>query len=75
MAIHAVYSGRHVDGLYDLSSGAVTIPSGPGQGTYDDPGGAAVAVVRALDPQVVLYRKGWSFWTVTATGEELRSIR
>ncbi|MEU3195770.1 DUF262 domain-containing protein [Streptomyces sp. NPDC006996] len=73
--ILAVHDGRHIDGFYDLLSGAVTIPSGPGQGTYDNPGAAAVAVARELDPQAVLYRKGWSFWIVTATGEELRSIR
>ncbi|MFE9941722.1 GmrSD restriction endonuclease domain-containing protein [Streptomyces hirsutus] len=73
--VHAVYDGRRVNGYYDPSSRTVTIPSGPGRGEYESPSGAAVAVVRALNPHVSPHRNGWSFWIVTATGEFLQSIR
>lgn len=73
--IHAIYEGRRVDAYYDPSSRTLTIPSGPGRGEYETPSGAAVALVRALNPHVNPNRNGWSFWTVTATGQLLQSIR
>jgi predicted nucleic acid-binding protein len=73
--IHAVYEGRRVKGYYDPSSRTVTIPAGPGRGEYGTPSGAAVALVQALNPHVNPNRNGWSFWTVTATGQLLQSIR
>ncbi|MEW2613612.1 DUF262 domain-containing protein [Streptomyces sp. NPDC047880] len=73
--IHAVYEGRRTNAYYDPSSRTVTIPSGPGRGDYETPSGAAVAVVQALNPHVNPNRNGWSFWTVTATGLLLQSIR
>ncbi|WP_344599858.1 GmrSD restriction endonuclease domain-containing protein [Streptomyces glaucus] len=73
--IHVIYEDRRVDAYYDPSSRTVTIPSGPGRGAYETPSGAAAALVRALNPHVVPNRNGWTFWTVTATGERLRSIR
>ncbi|MFI2506695.1 DUF262 domain-containing protein [Streptomyces sp. NPDC018972] len=73
--VHAVYDGRRVNGYYNPSSRTVTIPSGPGRGEYESPSGAALAVVRALNPHVSPQRNGWSFWIVTATGEFLQSIR
>ncbi|MFJ9863203.1 DUF262 domain-containing protein [Streptomyces sp. NPDC101165] len=73
--VHVVYESRRVNGFYDPASRTVTIPSGPGRGEYETPSGAAVAVVRALNPHVSPQRNGWSFWTVTATGQLLQSIR
>ncbi|MFK4693535.1 GmrSD restriction endonuclease domain-containing protein [Streptomyces pristinaespiralis] len=73
--IHAVYEGRRVDAYYEPLSRVVRIPSGPGRGVYETPSGAAVAVVHALNPHVNPNRNGWSFWTVTATGRLLQSIR
>ncbi|MBB6414853.1 DUF262 domain-containing protein [Streptomyces sp. AK010] len=73
--IHAIYEGRRVDAHYDPSSRVVAIPTGPGRGEYETPSGAAVAVVHALNPHVKPHRNGWSFWTVTATGQLLQSIR
>ncbi|MEU4133042.1 GmrSD restriction endonuclease domain-containing protein [Streptomyces wuyuanensis] len=73
--IHALYESRRTDAYYDPSSRTVTIPSGPGRGEYETPSGAAVAVVHALNPHVYPNRNGWSFWTVTATGQLLQSIR
>ncbi|KAF3468519.1 DUF262 domain-containing protein [Streptomyces sp. Tu 3180] len=73
--IHAIYEGRRTPAYYDPSSRTVTIPSGPGRGEYETPSGAAVAVVRALNPHVNPNRNGWTFWTVSATGQLLQSIR
>jgi hypothetical protein len=73
--IYAIYESRRVNAYYDPSSRTVTIPSGPGRGEYDTPSGAAVAVVRALNPHVNPNRNGWSFWIVTVTGQLLQSIR
>lgn len=73
--IHAEYQDRRIDAYYDPVSRAVTIPSGPGRGTYETPSGAAVAVVQSLNAGVNPNRNGWSFWTVTATGGLLQSIR
>ncbi|MFC8694280.1 GmrSD restriction endonuclease domain-containing protein [Streptomyces parvus] len=73
--IHAVYEGQRADAYYDPLSRVVRIPSGPGRGEYETPSGAAVAVVHALNPHVNPNRNGWNFWTVTATGRLLQSIR
>ncbi|MFI9804818.1 DUF262 domain-containing protein [Streptomyces sp. NPDC052301] len=73
--IHAVYEGQRVDAYYDPLSRVVRVPSGPGRGEYETPSGAAVAVVHALNPHVNPNRNGWNFWTVTATGRLLQSIR
>ncbi|MFE5191982.1 DUF262 domain-containing protein [Streptomyces sp. NPDC056628] len=73
--IHAVYEGQRVDAYYDPLSRVVRIPSDPGRGEYETPSGAAVAVVHALNPHVNPNRNGWNFWTVTATGRLLQSIR
>ena len=35
----------------------------------------AIAVVTGLHPEVNPNRNGWSFWTITATGKRLQSIR
>ncbi|MGW1916066.1 hypothetical protein ACWCQS_36425 [Streptomyces sp. NPDC002076] len=73
--IYAIYESRRVNTYYDPSSRTVTIPAGPGRGEYDTPSGAAVAVVRALNPHVNPNRNGWSFWIVTVTGQLLQSLR
>ncbi|RUP64633.1 hypothetical protein SSPNP10_28350 [Streptomyces sp. NP10] len=75
VAIHAVYEGQRVDAYYDPLSRVVRIPSGPGRGEYETPSGAAVAVVHVLNPHVNPNRNGWNFWTVTAIGRLLQSIR
>lgn len=73
--VHVVYEGQRTDAFYDPSSRTVTITSGPGRGVYETPSGAAVAVVQAAKPHINPNRNGWSFWTVTATGNLLQSIR
>jgi hypothetical protein len=76
VAIHCVYAGRKVEGRYDPATSSVAITSGPlaGQG-FRSPSGARAAVVTALNPRVAPNGSGWTFWTVTATGKTLRSIR
>lgn len=69
--IHAVSAGRRTPAHYGPSSRIVTIPSGPGRGEYESPGGAALA----LNPHVNPNRNGWKSWTVTAIGKLLQSIR
>ncbi|MYS20848.1 hypothetical protein GA0115240_123662 [Streptomyces sp. DvalAA-14] len=73
--VHAAYDGHRVSGRYDTSTGVLTVTTGPAQGTYESPSGAAVAVVNDLNPHVKPNRNGWSFWTVTVTGEPLQSLR
>ncbi|WP_327421139.1 DUF262 domain-containing protein [Streptomyces sp. NBC_01230] len=73
--VHATYDGHRISGRYNTSTRALTVMSGPAQGVYGAPSGAAVAVVKALNPYVNPSRNGWSFWMITATGELLQSIR
>lgn len=74
--IHAVYEGKRIEAVYQTSSRSVTITSDRLAGnSYKSPSGAAIAVVQEHNPSVHPNRNGWSFWTVTATGELLQSIR
>lgn len=73
--VHATYDGHRISGRYNTSTRALTVMSGPDQGVYGAPSGAAVAVVKALNPYINPSRNGWSFWMITATGELLQSIR
>jgi hypothetical protein len=74
--IHTVYEGERVRAAYDPGTHRVTILSGPLAGkSWKSPSGAAVAVVRQIKPAVRAERNGWSFWTVTATGHALQSLR
>lgn len=74
--IHVDYHGRRVNALFDRAGGGIRIVSEPLDGmSFGSPSGAAIAVVRALNPDVRPNRNGWKFWTVSATGENLSSIR
>ena len=74
--IYAKYEGRRVEASFDPDSEGVTITSGDLAGTHcKSPSRAAIEVVRSLNPSVNPNRNGWSFWTVSATGELLQSIR
>ncbi|MDW6059948.1 hypothetical protein SAZ11_20510 [Streptomyces sp. FXJ1.4098] len=75
VAVHARYAGHKVPGEYDPASEALVIPSGPAQGRYKSPSGAATAVLQAYNPDVAPHRNGWSFWIVDATGARLQSLR
>ena len=74
--VHAVYEGHRIEGVFDRETGTLTISSGPLAGTsYKSPSGAAVDVVHVINPKVHPNRNGWSFWTVTATGATLQTLR
>ncbi|MFK0121627.1 hypothetical protein [Streptomyces sp. NPDC090994] len=73
--VHALYGGVRIEGLYDPTAESVTVTSGPAQGRYKSPSGAAAAVLRAQNPKVSASRNGWSFWIITETGSLLQTIR
>jgi predicted ATPase len=74
--VHVEYQGQRVEALFAPETGTVRILSAPLEGrSFSSPSGAAIAVVRELNPDVSPNRNGWEFWTVSATGETLSSIR
>ncbi|MCM2416635.1 hypothetical protein [Streptomyces sp. RKAG293] len=75
VAVHAIYDGVRVPGLYDPTTRALTITEGPAAGAYRTPSGAAAAVLQALKPHVKPNRNGWGFWMVDASGELLQTLR
>ena len=73
--IHAIYRGERSEGFFNRKTRRITLTEGPVQDTFVAPSPAAAAFVTAVAPDVSGNRNGWSFWTVTATGEPLQSIR
>jgi hypothetical protein len=78
--VHAVYLGERAEGIYHPSTGRIDIVSGPApRATGLKPSPAAGEVIRAVykarGRTVTGSRNGWGFWTVTATGEPLQSVR
>ncbi|MDX3849148.1 hypothetical protein [Streptomyces sp. AK02-01A] len=75
VAVHAIYDGVRVPGLFDPTTQALTITEGPASGSYRTPSGAAGAVLQALNPHVKPNRNGWGFWTIDSSGELLQTLR
>jgi hypothetical protein len=76
VAIHGDYEGRRTKAWFSPSTQRVEIAEGPLAGaSYKSPSGAARAVVAHGNPEVNPSRNGWAFWTVTATGAPLQSLR
>ncbi|MEV6425666.1 hypothetical protein [Streptomyces sp. NPDC051662] len=75
VAVHAIYDGVRIPGLYDPATQALTITEGPAAGTYRTPSGAASAVLQALKPHVKPNRNGWGFWALDDSGELLQALR
>lgn len=73
--VYAIYQHHRIEGRFDTSTGAMTIPAGPGAGEYRTASGAARAVVTALRPQVSPIRTGWTFWRLSENGAYLETIR
>lgn len=74
--IHAVYNGSRIDAAFDPATEAVKIVQGQLAGrTFKSPSGAAVALVQEMNPRVNPNRNGWSFWTISSSGETLQTIR
>lgn len=74
--VHANYAGQRVNAVFDPLRQRVVFEDGPLVGrVYDSPSGAARALVAWLNPRVDPNRNGWTFWTVSATGGLLRTLR
>ncbi|MEU1073524.1 MULTISPECIES: hypothetical protein [unclassified Streptomyces] len=73
--MYAIYQRTRIEGHFTLSTGALTIPAGPGAGHYKTASGAARAVVTALRPEISPIRTGWTFWRLAENGAYLETIR
>lgn len=74
--VHATYEGKLVKGSFDVRTRYLTITEGPLTGqSFKSPSGAAMALVRHLNPEVHNNRNGWTFWTITDTGHPLQTVR
>jgi hypothetical protein len=74
--VHVIFEKVRTDALYDRSTRSITITSGPLAGqSFGTPSGAASAVIKEYRPDVSPSRNGWSFWTISADGRLLQSIR
>lgn len=74
--VHADYEGTRVTGKYNKITSAVRITSGITRlRTHKSPSGAAIAVVSELNPKVNPNRNGWTFWTMSPSGETLQQVR
>lgn len=74
--IHAVYEGQRIDAVYHTRTKRVDAGTGVLAGqSFKSPSGAAMAIVRALNPKVHPNRNGWTFWTITQTGKTLEAIK
>jgi len=76
LPVHAIYADQRVEGLFDPRNEHLEITTGPLAGrTYRSPSGAAVAVVGLHRKSVNPNRNGWTFWSLTETGELLQTMR
>lgn len=74
--VHVIFEKVRTDAVYDRSTRSITITSGPLAGkSFGTPSGAASAVIKEYRPDVSPSRNGWSFWTISADGRLLQSIR
>jgi hypothetical protein len=71
-----VYEGQRIDAIYHTRTKRVDAGTGVLAGqSFKSPSGAAMAIVRALNPKVHPNRNGWTFWTITQTGKTLEAIK
>lgn len=76
VAVFALYEGHRTTATYEPATHRVTITEGPLAGkSYKSPSGAAIAVVTHYRPSVNPNRNGWTFWTVSSSGELLQTLR
>jgi hypothetical protein len=74
--VYSTYQGQRVEGVFDATTGGLTVTSPPLPGKwFRSPSGAAKAVVANLKPGVTPNRSGYDFWFVTSTGKTLASVR
>ncbi|MBV1849601.1 hypothetical protein [Catellatospora tritici] len=74
--LYAKYLGARVEAVYEPSTGHLRITSGPLTGkSFTSASRAAIAVVESVNPaREAANTNGRLFWTVSATGQPLRSI-
>src|SRR4051812_47509581 len=74
--LYARYLGTRVEAVSASSSAHIRIPTGPLAGkSFPSASRAAIAVVESVTPaRESANTNGRLFWTVTATGQPLRSI-
>ncbi|MFF9677315.1 hypothetical protein ACF1GS_37440 [Streptomyces eurythermus] len=75
--VYAVYRSERVEGLFDPATRTLTVTDGPGAGqVFPSPSAAAMAVIQTINPdRSTPNANGWSFWRLTRSGEELKSLR
>ncbi|MFG2935043.1 hypothetical protein [Streptomyces sp. NPDC048282] len=75
--VYAVYRSERVEGLFNPATRTLAVTAGPCAGqVFPSPSAAAMAVIQAVNPgRTTPNANGWSFWRVTRTGEELKSLR
>ena len=74
--VHADYAGHRICGVFYPGPGRIEITTGDLAGSaYPTPSAAARAVVGLLRPAVSANRNGWDFWSVSADGNPLQTIR
>jgi hypothetical protein len=74
--VHAVYRSQRIRGVFDPAARTLTVTTGRHAGTsYPSPSAAAMAVIQSLNPDRSPNANGWTFWRVTHSGEELKSMR
>lgn len=73
--VHAIYERTRITGRYYPHTRTLEVTSGPVTGLFKSPSGAAMAVVKALRPDLTGSRSGWDFWRTDASGQRLRTLR
>jgi hypothetical protein len=76
VAVHVVYQGSRIQGIFDRTTNQLGITSGPLAGrTYPSPSAAAIAVVESVNPgRAFPQTNGRTFWIIDSTGRNLRSV-
>ncbi len=76
VSVRAFYEGVWTEGVFEIDSQRLSITSGELEGQmFKSPSGAAMEVVRLLNPTVHPNRNGWTFWTTADSGQLLESLR
>jgi hypothetical protein len=76
VTIHADYEGHRTSARYIRGPGRIEILDGPLADTsYKTPSEAAREVVKLYNPSVTANRNGWTFWSISESGDPLQTIR
>ena len=76
VSIFANYRGTRTEAMFDPVTEHVLITTGVLAGRdFPSPSGAAVGLVKRMNPEIRPERNGWNFWMLTESGRPLYSIR